>query len=119
VRQADQFPFRLHFLQAAERELAESALLFDLPDDRFDDRLSGAMDHPAHDAADGLPHARGERIISPQPRPARAASPVRRNEHSHRRQGGIEETLCVPIARVGQQDLRRPAQCGAGRRRQG
>lgn len=47
VRQTDQFPFGLHFLQAAQRELPEAALLFDVPDDRFDNRLARPVDRPA------------------------------------------------------------------------
>jgi hypothetical protein len=38
VRQAHQFPFAAHLLQAAKQELPEAPAMFDLAERRFDDR---------------------------------------------------------------------------------
>ena len=44
VRRAHQRPFALDLLESAQQELPKAPCLFDLPNDRFDDRWSSARD---------------------------------------------------------------------------
>ena len=48
VGKTDQRPLALNFNQAAQEELAKPAGLFDLAEDRLDDRFPCRIDRPPH-----------------------------------------------------------------------
>src|SRR5437588_8671884 len=56
VAQADQFPFRSHFLQSTEKKSAEASPLLDLSKHRFYDRLPPAVHCPSRFAPQLLFH---------------------------------------------------------------
>src|SRR5947207_1575398 len=62
VGETDHGPLGCHLGQATQREAAEAAHFFDLPEDRLDDRLTLAVNSVADRRAQLLPHPLGHRV---------------------------------------------------------
>src|SRR5260370_11840529 len=73
VRRTYQRPFTLDLRQATQQELAEAACLLDLPNHRFDDRLSRGIDRRARLRLYLARHAIRARLVGRQ-RAARACT---------------------------------------------
>ena len=63
MSETNECPFRCHFGEASKTEAAESALLLDMREDRFDDRLAGGVESTPGCRAKLRSHAPYERVI--------------------------------------------------------